>query len=35
LRAHINEQGETNRKLRDLIDAMLREDERSSSERRG
>ena len=32
LRAYISEQGETNRKLRDLIDAMLREGE---NERRG
>jgi hypothetical protein len=26
LRAHINEQGEINKKLKDLIEAMLRED---------
>lgn len=29
LRRHIHEQGETNKKLRDLIDAMLREDNNS------
>jgi len=35
LRSHITEQNETNRKLRELIDAMLREDERAGNERRG
>ncbi len=36
LRAHINEQSETNKKLRDLIDALLREGEDArETERRG
>ena len=34
LRTHIKEQSETNKKLRDLIEAMLREDQ-ASNERRG
>src|SRR6185437_6018590 len=33
IRAHISEQGETNKKLRDLIEALLREDQ--NTERRG
>ncbi|RUT34636.1 flagellar motor protein MotA [Arsenicitalea aurantiaca] len=33
LRVHIEEQGETNRKLRELIEAMLRENERENERR--
>ena len=30
IRIHIEEQGDTNKKLRELIEAMLREDQNSS-----
>jgi len=35
IRTHIREQSETNKKLRDLIEAMLREDQAANNERRG
>jgi hypothetical protein len=35
LRAHIADQSATNKRLRELIEALLREDQRSETERRG